>query len=45
MSNFARFSSVVDKNIPVVFVATKEGYGKVTKTVYLNKLTLEEAGD
>ncbi len=33
---------IVDKNIPVVFTATKEGYGKVVKSVSLAGLTLEE---
>lgn len=36
---------IADLNTPIVFTATKSGYGKVTKTIYLNKLTLEEAGD
>lgn len=33
---------IVNKNIPVVFTATKEGYGKVVKSVSLAGLTLEE---
>lgn len=36
---------IASLDTPVVYTATKPGYRKVTKTIYLNKLTLEEAGD